>query len=288
MINKKLLRPFDLALAQAGDAICWSHLDDQITFVGEHVNGDVVIKKSDGKFELPNTFSLRMKPLFWKDGRPVYRGDSLWHTIAKKWIVVTKLQGHPDSEKEGYFVDNHGLDAAAALCTFDAQPVLFQLGGKDVFAGDKLWNTLYRDWMTVASLQEGAFPLEGYFVATDGRPGCSRFCRWEESPQPLFMLEGKPVFKGTRLWHNRANKWVMVTEMNPSGGFIDEAGEGRSSSYCSWEKPKTTVVRYANVYVDPYNGKTRCLGEWYSTPDGPKAVFDHEESISVARIEWEE
>lgn len=288
--NRDLLRKFNLELAKAGDAICWSHLDESIMFVGRSTNNNIAIRREDGVIETPYSTSLRMKPLFWKDDQPVYRGDSLWHTIAKKWIVVTKLQGHPDSEEEGYFVDDHGLNAAATLCTFDAQPVpLFQLDGKDVFAGDKLWNTLYRDWMIVASLQEGASPLEGYFVATDGRHGCSKFCSWEESPQPLFTLDGQPVFKGTRLWHNRDNAWVTVVCMQRNKDFLDENGISRFSGYCTWDKPKskTIVVRYANVY-SALLSSSRYIGELFTTPDGASGASGSERSLGVARIEWEE
>ena len=287
--NRDLLRKFNLELAKAGDAICWGHLDESIMFVGMCKGGKVAVKYADGTIETPYSTSLRMKPLFWKDGQPVYRGDSLWHTLAKKWIVVTKLQGHPDSEKEGYFVDNHGLDAAAALCTFDAQPVpLFQLDGKDVFAGDKLWNTLYRDWITVASMQVNAPEGDvGYFIATDGRYGCSKYCSWEESPQPLFALDGQPVYRGTRLWHKLANRWVTVTGMLLNKDFVDEAGKGRSPRYCTWEKPKTTVVRYANVY-SALLSSSRYIGELFTTSDGARGASGSEQSLGVARIEWEE
>lgn len=284
----ELLRPFDQKQAEAGDPIMWSHLSEPVTFVGMCNGGKVAVKCADGLIETPCSSSLRMKPLFWKEGKPVYRGDSLWHTLTKEFIAVTKLQGHPDSEKEGYFVDNYGLNAQAALCTFDAQPVpLFQLDGKDVFAGDKLWNTLYRDWLTVASLQEGVFPLEGYFVATDGRLGCSRFCRWEESPQSLFILDGQPVFKGTRLWHNRDNKWVTVTGVNLFGDFIDENGIGRSPSYCRWDKPTKKVVRYANVYGNNNTPKSIYFGGIFESPEVAKAKASSS-AISIARIEWEE
>lgn len=285
--NRDLLRKFNLELAKAGDAICWSHLDESIMFVGRSTNNNIAIRREDGVIETPYSTSLRMKPLFWKEGKPVYAGDKLWHTLPKKWVVVTKLQGHPDAEKEGYFVDDYGLNATATLCTFDAQPVpLFQLDGKDVFAGDKLWNILYRDWMTVECMQVNA--PEGYFIDTDGRHGYSKFCSWEDLSAPLFTLDGRSVYRGTRLWHKFANKWVTVTGMYPSGDFIDEAGVGRSPRYCTWEKPKATFVRYANVHANLPNGTLRYLGELYSTPDGPKDVFGSEKSLGIARVEWEE
>lgn len=228
MNNKDLLRPFDLAQAEAGAAIRWSHIDEPAAFVGCCSNGDIAIRRTDGILEMPPSSSLRMKPLFWKEDKPVYVGDRLWHTISRRTLVVDRLQNDPDAEEYGFFYDTQGLCARADLCMF------------------------------------------------------------EEPPEPLFILEGKPVNKGDRLWHNRANKWVTVTGMYPSGDFIDEAGEGRSPCYCTWEKPKTTVVRYANVYADLPNGKVHTLGDLYFTPDAPKNVFGSEKSIGIARIEWQE
>lgn len=227
MNNKDLLRPFDLAQAEAGAAICWSHLEEPITFVGRMANGDIAVR-CDGIIETSCEFSLRMKPLFWKEGKPVYVGDCLWHTISRRTLVVERLQEDAKAEKYGFFYDTQGLRVRADLCLFKGPP------------------------------------------------------------QPLFILEGKPVNKGDRLWHNLTNKWITVTGMYPSGAFIDEVGGGRSPNYCTWEKPKTTVVRYANVYADLPNGKVHTLGELYSTPDGPKGAFSSEKPIGIARIEWQE
>ena len=228
MNNKELLRPFDLAQAEAGAAVCWSYLDDPVAFVGRCANSDIAVRRDDGIIETPCEFSLRMKPLFWKDGQPVYVGDSLWHTISKRTLIVNRLQEGAEAEEYGFFYDTQGSRARADLCLFKAPP------------------------------------------------------------QPFFMLEGKPVNQGDRLWHTRDNLWVTVMGMGmfPSGDFIDEAGGGRSPRYCTWEKPKTTVVRYANVYNVLDN--LPCIGEMFPTPDGPKGVRGSEKPLGIARIEWEE
>lgn len=230
MNNKNLLRPFDLAQAEAGAAICWNCLDEPITFVGRTISESIAVRLPGGVIVVtPYKSSLRMKPLFWKEGKPVYAGDNLWHTLSRHTLIVDRLQEHADAEKFGYFYDTQG----------------FQV--------------------------------------------CADLCRFEEPLEPLFMLEGKLVNKGDRLWHNLTNKWITVTGMYPSGDFIDEAGGGRSPCYCTWEKPKTTVVvRYANVYADLPNGKARYLGEFHPTPDGPKGVCGSEKSLGIARIEWQE
>ena len=227
MNNKKLLRPFDLAQAEAGAAICWSHLDESIMFVGRSTNSGIAIRREDGVIETPYSTSLRMKPLFWKEGKPVYAGDRLWHSLSRKWITVERLQNDPNAEQKGHFYSTDGTRSDAALC------------------------------------------------------------RFEESPEPLFMLEGKPVFEGTRLWHNLDNHWVTVTGMYLTGDFIDEDGRSRSPCYCTWEKPKTTIVRYANVYRALLSS-SRYIGELFTTSDGARGASGSERSLGVARIEWEE
>ncbi len=228
MNNKNLLRPFDLAQAEAGAAICWSHLEEPAAFVGRTANGDIAIRRADGGIETPCESLLRMKPLFWKEGKPVYVGDRLWHLISKRMLIVNRLQEVAGAEKYGYFHDAQGARVCANLCVF------------------------------------------------------------EGPPKPLFMLEGKPVFKGDRLWTNLYDKWVTVAAIMPSGDFLDENDIGRSPRYCTWDKPKTTVVCYANVYADPSNGKTRYLRDLYFTPDGPKGAYGSEKSLGIARIEWQE
>lgn len=228
MNNKELLHPFDLAQAEAGAAVRWSELDEPITFVGRSVNGGIAIRRADGVIETPCRTSLRMKPLFWKEGKPVYAGDNLWHTLSRKWITVDRLQNNLDAEQNGHFYSADGSRNNAALC------------------------------------------------------------RFEEPPEPLFILKNKPVHKGDRLWHTHYKKWVTVASgsLLPFGDFLDENGTSRSPYFCSWDKPKTTVVRYANVYN--LFGSSPCIGEMHSTVDGLKNAFGSKNSIGIARIEWQE
>lgn len=74
-----LLRPFDMEKARAGEAICWSHLNDSLSFIGQTEDGGIAAMTTKGLITTPWPHSLRMKPLFWKDSKPVYKGDKLWH-----------------------------------------------------------------------------------------------------------------------------------------------------------------------------------------------------------------
>lgn len=228
MNNKNLLRPFDLAQAEAGAAICWSHLEEPVTFVGRCSNNDIAVRRDDGVIETPTSSSLRMKPLFWKEGKPVYVGDSLWHTVSKRTLIVNRLQEGAEAEEYGFFYDTQGTHVRADLCLFKAPP------------------------------------------------------------KPLFMLEGKPVNKGDRLWHNYDNHWVTVTGrgMYLTGDFIDENGISRSPCYCTWEKPMEKFVRYANVYGDNGVPSSFYFGDIFNSPEIAKAKASSS-ALGIARIEWE-
>lgn len=239
MKQKELLRPFDHALADAGEPICWSHLDTPVEYVGMLVNGLVAVKTSLFPIiETPSASALRMLPLFWKDSRPVYKGDKLWHKIAKKFIEVDCLQDEMGAAEHGFFIDTDGINVMAELCFRDEpkpkpKPApLFQHEGKDVFPGDRLWSHSYKRYVAVARMQDiPRIDDVYYFVATDGSHCCAAFCSWEK-PAP----------------------------------------------------PKTTQVRYANVYND--NGEAT-LGATHFTKELAEKSASRD-SRGVARVEWQE
>ena len=285
-----LLRPFDIEKAKAGEAICWSHLNLPCSFVGEMSNGLIAITNQKGLIESPSSYSLRMKPLFWKDSKPVYKGDKLWHKIAKKFIEVDCLQDDTGAETRGFFVDTDGLNVMADLCLWDEpkpEP-LFQHEGKDVFPSDRLWNHQYKKYVTVARMQN--IPAIGnvyYFITTDGSPCCAAFCSWKKSGDVLGMHDGSPVFVGSTLWHNRDDCWVKIVDALPNNNFLDDTGVSRLPCYLQWDKPappKTTQVRYANVYI---GNNPPMLGPIHFT----KELAEKNASCNargIARIEWEE
>lgn len=292
--NRSLLRAFDLAKAKAGEAICWSNLHFSCSFIGEASYGKVAMKNNVGFIEIVNTSSLRMKPLFWKDGKPVYKGDKLWHKITKKFVVVDCLQDKIDAETQGFFVGTDGINVMAELCFWDEpkpkpKPAsLFQHEGKDVFPGDRLWNHPYKCYVTVARMQDT--PMSGgayYFVATDGTSCCTAFCSWEKPGDVLGMHDGVPVYVNSTLWHDRDNCWVKIIGVLPNKDFLDDTGKGRSACYLHWDKPtppKVNFVLFANVYKD--NGSFT-LGQTHLT-EGLAEKNASYGSRGVARVEWQE
>lgn len=88
-----LLRPFDLEAAKRGEAVCDRDHANEYEFlaIGEKrfSDGYVAVRltrsfivKAKGYIYLCYPEDLRMAPICWVEGRPVYRGDVLYETIG--------------------------------------------------------------------------------------------------------------------------------------------------------------------------------------------------------------
>lgn len=290
MKQKELLRPFDHALADAGEPICWSHLDTEVAYIGMLANGLVAVKTSAYPLiESPGTSSLRMKPLFWKISKPVYKGDKLWHKVAKKFVTVDCLQDEIGAETQGFFVDTDGINVTAELCFWDEpkpkpKPApLFWLEDKPVYKGDRLWHTLMNDYVVVTGLQNVPEAAEKGWFTTSNAFYAASLCKWEKpEPTPLFMLDDKPVFPGTRVWHVLENDFVTLKERASNGDFLDTNNVGRSPAFMRWEG-KQKHVKFANVYSD---GSGVCFGHGYDTEQIAHANRSRN-TLAIARVEWE-
>lgn len=89
------LRPFDLEAAKNGDLLCDSLGDNEYVmfdFITRYSTGEVrlSVRHTVNGFEYHNTqpCNVRMKPLAWVEGLPVYEGDELywrgqyWYTFV--------------------------------------------------------------------------------------------------------------------------------------------------------------------------------------------------------------
>lgn len=72
-----LLRPFNLDAAKAGEPICWDDGESYEFLAEAGVDGDHAIRDVCGNIILTGEGALRMAPLTWLDGKPVYPGDVL-------------------------------------------------------------------------------------------------------------------------------------------------------------------------------------------------------------------
>lgn len=105
-----LLRPFDMEAAKAGAMCCWG-ADRRLKYIGpstrdtaecfQWVDGSLA-----GRFETYQTEDVRMAPLAWVEGRPVYEGDVLYSSFFRGEFVVTGTDGQGQF-KAGELSDNH-------------------------------------------------------------------------------------------------------------------------------------------------------------------------------------
>lgn len=89
-----LLRPFELEAAKNGaEVVSLFRIDDPGVFICEDTHGMICIKREDIGLSLWNKTdvgSLRMKPLTWIEGKPVYKGDVLYSKICPEYLYITK------------------------------------------------------------------------------------------------------------------------------------------------------------------------------------------------------
>lgn len=81
-----LLRQFDLEAAKRGEAICTDDLDNVQYIAGPDEYSNVVLKT--GPYFVLQRHRLRMSPLCWVEGRPVYKGDVLYSDKHGKGVIV--------------------------------------------------------------------------------------------------------------------------------------------------------------------------------------------------------
>ena len=84
-----LLRPFDLEAAKAGAKVCYGSNGDceSVTFLAEAgPDGDHAIRDHEGNCYVEPDYGLKMAPLCWVEGRPVYPGDALERENGKAFI----------------------------------------------------------------------------------------------------------------------------------------------------------------------------------------------------------
>lgn len=87
-----LLRRFDLEAAKAGEPICNGD-EIPIRWVGRSGNGElnIIERKISVAGNIVEYFEdswLRMAPLCWVEGKPVYKGDVLWHKAMGQEVTA--------------------------------------------------------------------------------------------------------------------------------------------------------------------------------------------------------
>lgn len=106
--NHELLRPFDIEAAKRGDPVKW--FDQDVRWLGLSVhqeNRDFAqnIVEHPGGLSYVRDEELRMAPLAWIEGRPVYKGDVLWHRVNEETVVVDEVDGKKVKKNTGCWRD---------------------------------------------------------------------------------------------------------------------------------------------------------------------------------------
>ena len=72
------LRPFDLEAAKRGEPICDAYGNTLLFIAEAGEDGEHAIRAFCGNMALCEGKRMRMKPLAWVEGKPVYKGDVLY------------------------------------------------------------------------------------------------------------------------------------------------------------------------------------------------------------------
>lgn len=104
VINYNLLRPFDLEAARRGEPVLQQGEVFEVRWVARSGDWKSNIVEGPDMHTGMKTVRyvsdelLRMAPLCWVEGRPVYPGDHLWHHGTQQMIQVTGI--HDKEERE--------------------------------------------------------------------------------------------------------------------------------------------------------------------------------------------
>ena len=131
-----LLRPFDLEKAKNGELVS-DEIDTTIwSYVAGSDTGDnyiLLINNSEymanGEFTYPcKSKNLRMKPLCWVEGKPVYKGDVLYWYGSRPFKFVVGNKIICEDILQGYSYDSNG------------NLVYGEYGNSGVSPSDLTWN----------------------------------------------------------------------------------------------------------------------------------------------------
>ena len=208
------LRPFDLEAAKAGAKLFYTitvNGETECTFIDADEDGWVCVRYEQFGLSLHRPANvksyMRMAPLCWVEGKPVYKGDVLYwkdgtSEPGREWTVsrvergVTGLLVWDDTYNlgGGGFVHTDRLSTTRPVPKPE-QP-LFHLDGKPVMKGQRLWvKGGYKECWHYADRLEGDRVSQDH-KRNDAEPGSVliRHLAWDpqEPEQP----------QGRKLWVN--------------------------------------------------------------------------------------
>lgn len=98
-----LLMPFDLEAAKRGELVLFTEEAARCdVFVAGSPSGTHCFSKPNGALYLANENNVRMAPLAWVEGRPVYKGDVLFGHWKGSWPSGYVITGQENGVPVGY------------------------------------------------------------------------------------------------------------------------------------------------------------------------------------------
>ena len=89
-----LLRPFDLEEAEKGNPICWKISGEIVEYVsGPDICGSVCVSMNNYLY-LTQYSGLRMAPLCWVEGKPLYKGGTVYSDCGQGPFKIVGVTGN--------------------------------------------------------------------------------------------------------------------------------------------------------------------------------------------------
>lgn len=165
-MNYDLLRPFDLEAAKRGDLLT-DVCGNEYTFVAESgPDGDHAIRqKSDGNVFVDRASALRMAPLAWVEGKPVYPGDVLYYNEKSEYLIgEARTVDSLHKSGRGLVFTNSQWGPFDELTWAAPKVPLCEVEGKPVYPGDVLYQntpSLPGERIVVSGNEAGVFDDKG-------------------------------------------------------------------------------------------------------------------------------
>lgn len=184
-----LLRPFDLEAAKRGEKVCWHDTRETMESITDADRHIAVGRNKHGDIGVWEIARLRMVPLSWVEGKPVYKGARLWY-IGHKGICpgcwATATGRHPFAGVEGisYKKDDgtEGHHANVNSFTWEPPKVKREVKSLAYLDADQLFwlrETAQPKWPAVR------VPSEDKVIEVESPAEDGGWITWEGGPCPV-------------------------------------------------------------------------------------------------------
>lgn len=169
-----LLRPFDIEAAKRGEKVCCIDGAPRTLILEAGPDGEHVFKSLSGNCFLSDGSSLRMAPLAWVEGKPVYKGDVLYQPqLSNIEYVADRI--YRDTDGDVFLYYKNGWSSWIEGPLYDDSSSQVRVTWQKPKTKREAWANVYPD--RLASLYETEVKANMY--ASKERVACVRI-EWEE------------------------------------------------------------------------------------------------------------